>query len=159
MIYVFDTSSLSVLFNNFYESRFPKLWKLFDALVEQGRLVSVREVATEIRQIRPGNRLTKWVKANSHVFQQPTREELEYVKSIFKFKGGHFQALVEEKKRLTGRPVADPFVIAKANALKASVVTQETLKENAAKIPNVCQHVGVDCINLEEFMEREGWSF
>ena len=30
---------------------------------------------------------------------------------------------------------------------------------NAVKIPNVCEHFGVDCTNLEEFMEREKWRF
>jgi Domain of unknown function (DUF4411) len=39
------------------------------------------------------------------------------------------------------------------------VVTIEVLKPNAAKIPNISQHFGVSCLNLEQFMEEEGWIF
>ena len=33
------------------------------------------------------------------------------------------------------------------------------MKKNAAKIPNVCEHFGVHCTNVEGFMERESWTF
>jgi len=64
-----------------------------------------------------------------------------------------------KKERLQGNPVADPFVIAKAKVLNGCVVTQEKYKENAAKIPNVCKHFEILCIDLEKFMENENWKF
>jgi len=67
--------------------------------------------------------------------------------------------MVRKKERLQGKPVADPFVIAKAKISEGWVVTQEKLKENSAQIPNVCKHFGIPCINLERFMEKEGWQF
>ena len=33
------------------------------------------------------------------------------------------------------------------------------MKKNAGKIPNVCEHFGVDWTNVEGFMAREGWTF
>ncbi len=39
------------------------------------------------------------------------------------------------------------------------VVTEEVRRPNAARIPNVCDHFGIGCINLEQLMEREGWQF
>jgi len=33
------------------------------------------------------------------------------------------------------------------------------LKPQAAKIPNVCQHFSVPCMDLETFMQQQGWSF
>ena len=66
---------------------------------------------------------------------------------------------INERNRLTGRPIADPFIIAMAKAINGCVVTQEKEKPNAAKIPNVCQHFGIDFTNLQGFMEREDWSF
>ena len=39
------------------------------------------------------------------------------------------------------------------------VVTQESERPHAAKIPNICEHFGVDWTNLKGFMERENWSF
>ena len=67
--------------------------------------------------------------------------------------------MIRKKERLQGKPVADPFVIAKAKSLGGSVVTEERWKENSANIPNVCEYFGISCINLEEFMKKEDWTF
>ena len=75
------------------------------------------------------------------------------------FKVTHYQAMIRKKERLKGKPVADPFVIAKAKVCNGWVVTREKWKENSAQIPNVCEHFGVPCMNLEGFMKKEGWTF
>ena len=48
MKYVFDSDSLINLFRHYYPERFPTLWEKFDALVEEGKIVSVREVFNKI---------------------------------------------------------------------------------------------------------------
>jgi hypothetical protein len=155
MIYVFDSNTLIDLFKNFYRNRFPTLWEKFDDDVKEGKIISVREVQNEIDGY--GDQLAVWTKSASRFFQKPSHEELLFVTDIFKIQ--HFQSLIREKERLQGRPVADPFVIAKAKVLDGYVVTQEADKQNAAKIPNVCKHFGVNCLNLEGFMEVEDWTF
>lgn len=50
-------------------------------------------------------------------------------------------------------------LVAAAGARGGCVVTEEANTQNAAKIPNVCEHFGVDCTNVEGFMERESWTF
>lgn len=68
--------------------------------------------------------------------------------------------MIRRRELLQGGSVADPFVVARAKCLgDGCVVTTEKYSPNAAKIPNVCEHFGVDCTNLEEFMEREKWRF
>jgi hypothetical protein len=58
-------AQLSLLFTNFYRSRFPSLWGKFDALVDNGQILSVREVLREINAGGPeracgsGQRLTR----------------------------------------------------------------------------------------------------
>nr|WP_292587324.1 DUF4411 family protein [Mesorhizobium sp.] len=59
----------------------------------------------------------------------------------------------------SGAGATDPFVIAKAASEGRGVVTMEEFKPNGAKIPNICRHFEVECMSLEEFMEREGWEF
>jgi hypothetical protein len=86
-----------------------------------------------------------------------TEEELYFVAQIFAVT--HFQALVRKQERLQGKAVADPFVIAKANVLQGCVVTEEVFKPHASRIPNVCQHFEIPCLNLESFMEKENWIF
>jgi hypothetical protein len=157
-MYVFDTNSLIVLFNYFYVERFPSLWAQFDELIAAERIVSVREVYNEI--LAYGNvdsRLVQWAKGHRALFAQPSVEEMEFVTKVFSV--AHFRALIKRKQTLEGRPVADPFLVAKAKLGNATLISQEELRENAAKIPNVCEYFNVQYTNLEGFMEAEGWQF
>ncbi|HIP11895.1 MAG TPA: DUF4411 family protein [Arcobacter sp.] len=76
------------------------------------------------------------------------------------FKNKHFQQIVRRKEILLGKPVADPFIVARAKYIDAYVVTNEKYTdENAAKLPNLCISLGVKYINLKEFMKLENWTF
>lgn len=156
MKYVFDSDSLINLFRHYYPESFPTLWDKFDTLISRDRLISVREVFNEIGSSEDS--LGAWAKEHKSVlFLESTVEELQFVAEIFHVQ--HFQAMIRKQERLQGKPVADPFVIARAKVSGACVVTQEKNTENAAKIPNVCNHFGIDCINLEGFMKKENWTF
>jgi len=156
-MYVFDTSSLSIVLKHYYPERFPSLWEKFGKPVSDNKILLVREVYNEIIRGESTGRLLQWAKDNRDLFEEPSVEELEFVREIFRI--NHFQQLVRKKERLTGKPVADPFVIAKAKIEQATLLTEEKFKENAATIPNVCEHFKVQYTNLEGFMEREGWQF
>jgi hypothetical protein len=156
MKYVFDSGSLINLFRHYYPERFPTLWEKFNTLVSKGELTSVREVFNEIGSSE--DPLGTWAKEQKNVlFLESTVEELKFVAQIFQVK--HFQAMIRKQERLKGKPVADPFVIARAKISGACVVTQEKKTENAAKIPNVCDYFGIRRTNLEGFMKEENWTF
>jgi hypothetical protein len=89
----------------------------------------------------------------------PTAEIAGFVSKIYQVR--QFRTNIEQKKLLKGGKNADPFVIATAavHTQQAVVVTMETLKPNAARIPNICRHFDILCLNLEEFMEWEEWVF
>lgn len=157
MIYVFDTSAFASLFKNYYRKRFPTLWKNFDSMIDEGRIISTREVRREIKE--RDDELEAWAGQHSQIFHTPTAEVARFVTQIYAVK--HFQANIEQKKLLKGGLNADPWVIATTSVYsgEASLVTLEVYKENAAKIPNICQHFKTPCLNLETFMEAEDWSF
>ena len=71
----------------------------------------------------------------------------------------HFQANIEKQKLFKGGRNADAFIVARAFAVGGTVVTMERLKANAAKVPNICEHFKIPYLDLEGFMEREGWEF
>ena len=165
MIYVFDTSSLRSL-QHFYPSVFKTIWDGLDALIQLNTLISTREVWNELGRQNVSADVLAWAKQNKQIFTTPTAAELQFVAQIFQIK--HFQSLIGEQQRLKGTPVADPFVIACAKITKGTVVTEEgwqrpsntlTPKPNAAKIPNVCAHFKVPCIDLEKFMQQQAWAF
>lgn len=156
MTYVFDTSPFSTLFRNFYRRRFPTLWQHFDELIDEGRIVSTREVSREIAN-GPVESLRDWANDHGEVFTIPNADEGAFVGRIYGVP--HFQQNIERQKLLKGGEVADPFVIAKAAVIEGTVVTLEQLRDNAVKIPNICDHFGIECMSLEDFMEAEGWEF
>lgn len=155
-VYVFDSGPLIDLFKHYYPGRFPSLWEQFDAMIDVGRITSTREVQNELDG--SGDELSKWCKRHRNLFEVPSVDELRVVGGIFAVT--HFQAMIRKQERMAGRPVADPFVIARARSVPdGCVVTTEKESAGAAKIPNVCEHFGVDWTNLEGFMEREDWRF
>jgi hypothetical protein len=156
MSYVFDNSPLSALFKNFYRRTFRSLWERFDELVADGRIVSTREVLREIEDGGPQN-LLDWAKQHIELFPTPTAAEGAFIARIYNVT--HFQQNIEQQKLFRGGSHADSFVIAKAAVEDRTVVTMEQLQPHAVKIPNICQHFHIQCLSLEEFMEKEGWQF
>ena len=144
------------MFRHYYPDRFPSLWERFDEMVKAENLVSVREVSRELEG--QGDSLSTWVGDHASFFHSPTNEEMQFVAEIFKVR--HFQTLIRQQERLQGKPVADPFVIAKAKIIiDGCVVTTEKRKYNAAQITNVCDHFKIPNMNLEDFMQKENWTF
>ena len=156
-VYVFDNNSISILIKHFYESRFPSLWSSIDELVNTGVMVSVREVKRELDTVFEKNPFTDRPTITANFFQVASPEELTLVRAIFSNKT--FQDLISRKNILKGAPVADPFIIAKAEFCGGIVVTQEEYKPNGVKIPNVCENRKIACINLEVFMEQQNWVY
>ena len=156
MDYVFDTSSFIVL-GHYFPERFPSFWEHFDAAVSDQQILSTREVLRELDSQNSRAHLREWIGRNREIFTTPTPAETKFVSRIFAV--GHFRQLVTVKQRLKGTPVADPFVIAAAAIRNACVVTEETRRENAARIPNVCEHFSIEWKSLEGFMAAERWRF
>jgi hypothetical protein len=156
MIYVFDTGAFIVL-KNYYPATFGSLWTRIDTMVSAGTIISVREVFNELQNYNDTDFIQDWAQQHKGIFSTPTNPELLIVQEVLAIP--HFQTLIAQKAILKGTPVADPFVVASAKVKGCTVVSQESFKENAAKVPNVCKHFNVPCIKLDEFMATEGWSF
>jgi hypothetical protein len=154
VVYVFDTSAFIVL-ENYYPDSFPSVWENLGALAAADRLLSVSEVWKELNRENTREFLVDWIKEREAMFTTPDGDETTFVAGIFKVPA--FQALVKQKARLKGAPVADPWVIARAAKVSATVVTQESSKPEVIRIPKVCSHFKVPCTNLEGLMAAESW--
>jgi len=155
MIYVFDSNSFCEM-SPYFPDIFPAFWNKFEFALANGEILSTREVLLELTD-GPQNHILEWCHKNKSIFEVPNNAELEFVNKIFSI--NHFRQLISSKSILRGSPVADPFVIARAAILSGTVVSEESYKPNAAKIPNVCQHFGIRCIKLGEFIRENGWTF
>lgn len=151
-MYVIDTN-VFINLGLYYPKRFPTIWETVDSLADSGDLVSVREVRRELENNCASDYVLDWVKKYRRIFHIPTNEECQIVTEIFK--KNQYLGFVKKKNILKGMPVADPFIIAAAKAKGFCVVTQESNKAKGARIPTACADFDVDCIDLEEFLERE----
>jgi hypothetical protein len=156
MICVFDTSSFVVL-ENFYPDHFASFWKDFDAFAKSGQLVSVSEVLKELDRKNTRQFVLDWVNARAELFQVPSAAEGAFVRGIFAVPV--FQALVKQKNRLQGTPVADPWVIARAAVAGGCVVTEESPIPGKVRIPGVCAHFKVASKDIEGLMRDKGWKY
>lgn len=154
-MYVFDTSAISALHRNYYRSQFVTLWDRFDVLVSEGRFTSTLEALRELEDW--GGDAFAWADTNRVLFATPDANEGAVVARIYAAK--HFQANMEKQKILKGGRNADPFLVARAAVLGATLVTMEQRKPNAARIPNICDHFKVKWLDLQGFMKEENWVF
>jgi hypothetical protein len=132
---------------------FVSLWQALEESVEVGVLTSVDEVLKELQ--KSDGTITQWAKERREMFTRPSLEEQRIVLDIVT----RFPDVMKKKNLLMGIPEADPFLIAKASVKGYTVMTMERKKPNAAKIPNICEHYEVSCVNLFEFFARQGWRF
>jgi len=151
-MYSIDTSALIDAWNGDYTKEvIPGLWESIEKLVEKGLLIATEEVFIELE--RGYDDLCDWAKENKYMFI-PLDEEIQIHagKIINEFRG-----LVKEGRE---RSRADAFVIGLAMMRKCKVITSERAKtKKTCKIPYVCKHYGLSCLNLIDLCKEEGWKF
>lgn len=157
MTYVFDCNSLSAMLHHYYRDRFPSFWELFHQFASEDKMLSVREVYNELVERFETKQINILSESNPDFFADPTIEELNFITEIYRV--SHFQYNLDKKKLMKGGAFADPFVIAKAKTGNCTVVTEEEYRKNGAKIPNICEHFGIECTKLEGFLTKENWTF
>jgi len=161
--YVIDTSSLIEFHKRYPFEVFPSLWKKVEDLINQGILISHKEVLKELSN--QDDSLKKWALEQKNFFKDVTKKQMEIVKQILK----KYPSLAKPNNEFGA---ADPFLIALAveagtdsqQKLFASIkrkliVTEEKMRGSRIRIPFVCQDYGIECIDIIGMYKEGGWSF
>ena len=154
-IYCIDTSSLIEAKRAYPPTVLPDLWTNLESLIKQGRLRAPSSVRDEVRD--RSNELAEWVRRQPNMFV-PESDLVVLASRVISETG-----LIDHTKTAD----ADPFLVALALQVmeekpmyqKPVVVTQEHAKSGRKDIPNACRHYVVDCIDLLDMMQAEGWKF
>lgn len=145
--------------NIYSKHRMPELWGYIEQLVNEGRIIATKEVHDELEEHAAAD-LRQWLNDHRSIFSQ-TEKQVRYAEDIInkvyaKYKNGYRPEL---------KDAADPFVVAIALEHGATVFTQEHRQPahepalvGAPKIPTVCAEYNVHCVNIEEFITREGFA-
>ena len=159
-LFVLDTNSISTIFQFYHRARFPSFWEAFDALVQLGRVTSVRTVRHELsaspRQVVRESVVYLETLVQGF-FAEPTEPEQGYVREMT-----NDPSFLEAANRWVSKEIeADPYLIAKVRATPCAILVTEESQDIARRdrIPSVCHRLGLCCINFEQVMERLDWQF
>ncbi len=145
-IYCIDANVLIQAWQKYYSPKIcPSYWDILNELGERSKIFLPQMVYEEIT--RTEDDLADWLKNSNISIKKNDSVVIECLRKIYDVNPLH-KFLVDNTKQ---RSLADPWVIAHAIKEKAIVVTKEN-KETAGnstkiKIPNVCDNMGVRCID------------
>ena len=152
MIYLLDANTYIEAKNRYYQMDIcPGFWQWLDLQFEQGHVASVEMVWDELKPY--GDELSDWVKERkAHFYNEADDETQTIFADIAQHlaNGGYNAANLDDF--LGG---ADPWLIAKAKSIGATVVTHESLvsaDSRKVKIPNVCRDFAVEFIGTFELL-------
>lgn len=133
---------------------FASLWQRIDALIEGGRIFSCAEVYRELTaRLNEEDEACQWAKKNRTIFLPLVSEVQLACREILK----HFPKMFDHR---TGKSAADPWVVATAKVKSLCVITQEkrSTSPGGYKLPDICERIGVECLNIQGLMRKEGWT-
>lgn len=163
VIFCIDSSSFIHL-HRFYPPNFSKdIWSEFETLFDQNKIISHIIVFEELTTgSKNKDDLTKWIIPKRKYFKDYSLIQLHYVSQII----NKFPNLIESDRE---KDQADPWLIALAieeqlqmklfNPKQKVVVVNEESKNKLQKIPDVCNHYGLENLNLLELFKYFGWDF
>lgn len=153
MIYMLDTNIIRTLLNFFPKrgKRFEEVWEKIDEKIATGEIISVDECYNELaKQFSDKTEQYQWFHGHKEMFKNPDDKESRIISQLLM--NPKMRETVHQKNILENRPSADVYIVAKAKALNATVVTKENYKPHSAQLPNLCEELGVCCISYDDFM-------
>ncbi|MEZ2721728.1 DUF4411 family protein [Paenalcaligenes hominis] len=153
-MYLLDANTYIHAKNLYYSFDFcPAYWDWLDKECAVGKLASIDMVANEL--IAGDDELVTWVKDRpGHFLRCDDAETQSLVGAIAQdLMQGHYN----QQNRDDFLAGADPWIIAKAKVIGATVVSHEsriTQQGKKVKVPNVCQQYGVECISTFELLRK-----
>lgn len=147
-LYVIDTCSLIAMTETYPLDVFPGVWSKVDELIDTNILISVEDVLVELSS--KDDEIHKWAKSRGDIFREL---DGDVQSSAIEILNSH-PNLLDIKNRKSS---ADPFLIAVARVSGGIVVTEEVYSggPDRPKIPDVCKHYNIDCINLLKMLRNE----
>lgn len=153
MIYLLDSNTYIQAKNTYYHMDIcPAYWDWLDKQFEAGLISSIKMVKDELKS--GDDDLADWVKKRDSHFISNNDEKTQNAFSAIA------AAIMQGDYNLANRDnfmaKADPWLIAKAMTLGATIVSQELrvpLSSKSVKIPNICDIFNIQCINTFQFLK------
>ncbi len=152
--YTMDTCAFNEIFDeerHFNKRNVPGVWDGISEMILKGEIISHKEVYKEIMK-GPYDELKFWARNNASVFSDyDFKNEGDFIAEIGK-KG--FKEFVHQGKKDFN---ADPWLVAQANIMKLTIITQEKGK-GLLDIPTVCEIFKTPYLDIFGLIKNKGWT-
>lgn len=152
-MFLLDANTYINAKNLYYSFDFcPAYWDWLDRKFAAGRIASIDLVANEL--IAGNDELVDWVRSRPGHFLPCDDTDTQTLVGVIA--QDLMQGSYNQQNRDDFLAGADPWIIAKAKVMGATVVSHEsriTQQGKKVKVPNVCQQHGVKCISTFELLK------
>jgi hypothetical protein len=147
--YIIDASSLLSQKEGEPHNRktYVTMWENIERYIKEQKIITCSEIAEEVQD----KEISDWLSLLPCTVLEIDDDVQSNVVTVVTSN----PRLIEFQQNKSS---GDAFLIATAMKHRLIVVTEER-KSSPKKIPQVCQNLGIDCININELCERENWRF
>ena len=153
MRYSIDSSAIIEAWQRVYPiDIFAGFWERLGQAASGGEVAIAEEVHTELQ--KKDDQVLKWVNQYPEMVVPIDIITQTAVREIL----ASYPRLIDNRRNRSG---GDPWVIAVAMVNGLTVVTYERHTGSLAKpnIPDVCDAIGIECIDVVGLIRAEGWHF
>lgn len=160
-MYLLDANVFIEAKNTYYRfDTFPGFWNWLDAEQAKGHLGSIQPIRDEL--LKGNDELADWIKARKDSGWFLPVDDIETQQNLQQIANWVESQPFTPAARAAFLDGADPWLIAKARTLRATVVTHETLDTRSrkrVKIPNGCRRFDIAYLNTFDLLLRTGVRF
>ncbi|PIX95638.1 MAG: DUF4411 domain-containing protein [Hydrogenophilales bacterium CG_4_10_14_3_um_filter_63_21] len=160
-MYLLDANVFIEAKNFYYRfDTFPGFWEWLDAEQTEGHLASIEPICDEL--FKGNDELAVWIKERKDAGWFLPVDDVETQQHLAQIAAWVMAQPFKEAAKPEFLSGGDPWLIAKAKTLGATVVTQETFDAQSrkkVKIPNVCRAFHVPYINSFDLLRQTGATF
>lgn len=153
--YCIDTSALIEL-KPYWPETFHTLWQDIERLVVERRLLAPVSVLGELEDYQgSADVILRWARRHRKMF---VGLELEQQRLLRKH-SSVLRQVVDPRKT---KEDADPYVIVLAMAEGCAVITSERKRKELSqrmRIPDACDLLGINCLSLQDWFQKEQWHY
>jgi ribosomal protein L18E len=151
--YCLDSNIYINAWNNHYAYDFcPQYWDTLKSLIENKVILLPKVIYKEL--LNKDDNLKKWIKQFDKIAVKENAKIIKCFNDLMQKDEMH-KHLVDIKRE---KSEADPWLIAHALAIQGVVVSNEApvagKSQKKVKIPDVCNNMGIECINEFELVRR-----
>ena len=151
--YSFDTNVyISIWRDHYPPDVFPGIYKVLKQMINGGIIKSTYPVQVELKRQR--DEIYQHFTSFSNLFIEPTKKEQNIVEKLV----NNNRDFPKWGSGSSKKHLADPFVVALAEAYDLTVVTYET-GTNQNSIGRACEILDIEVYKFSEVLREEGFSF